>query len=78
VPERVKLLLVCLLLLAVNVSNQQAQSSRAAQRHPNVVFMFADNFGWGEVGMYGSVRGDFLPTIAAAAGAEVPNKVRQV
>ena len=27
---------------------------------PNIVLMFPDNLGWGEVGVYGSVRG--LPT----------------
>ncbi len=32
----------------------------AAQSHPNVVLIFPDNLGWGEVGVYGSVRG--VPT----------------
>ena len=29
----------------------------SAQARPNIVLMFPDNLGWGEVGVYGSVRG---------------------
>ena len=36
-----------------------AAESKPAQR-PNIVIMFTDNLGWGEVGVYGSVRG--VPT----------------
>jgi len=74
-PKRVKLLCACLLLLAVNVPSQQAQSSRTPQHRPNVVFMFADNLGWGEVGVYGSVRGVPTPRIdrLAAEGIRLNN-----
>src|SRR5262245_57642582 len=35
-----------------------AQASR-----PNIVLMFPDNLGWGEVGAYGSVRGNLTPRL---------------
>lgn len=35
----------------------------SAQAPPNIVFMFPDNLGWGEVGAYGSVKGDITPRI---------------
>ncbi len=37
-------------------------AAHAAQR-PNIVLMFPDNLGWGEVGVYGSVRGVPTPNI---------------
>ena len=37
-----------------------------AQR-PNVVLIFPDNLGWGEVGAYGSVRGVPTPNIDSLA-----------
>lgn len=37
-----------------------AQSVAAQGRRPNIVLIFPDNLGWGEVGAYGSVRG--VPT----------------
>jgi arylsulfatase len=48
----------------------QTQSQR-----PNIVLMFADNVGWGEVGAYGSVRGDLTPRLdkMAAAGIRLNN-----
>jgi hypothetical protein len=30
---------------------------------PNIVLIFPDNLGWGEVGAYGSVRGDLTPQL---------------
>jgi arylsulfatase A-like enzyme len=74
-PKRVKLLFASLFLLAINAPNQQAQSPRGSQQRPNVVFMFADNLGWGEVGVYGSVRGVPTPRIdkLAAEGIRLNN-----
>jgi len=48
----------------------QAQTSR-----PNVVLIFPDNLGWGEVGAYGSVRGNLTPRIdkMAADGLRLNN-----
>jgi len=48
----------------------------AAQgRRPNVVLIFPDNLGWGEVGVYGSVRGNLTPRLdkLAAEGMRLNN-----
>src|SRR5262245_38841918 len=47
-----------------------AQASR-----PNIVLMFPDNLGWGEVGVYGGVRGQLTPRIdkLAAEGIRLNN-----
>jgi hypothetical protein len=47
-----------------------AQPSR-----PNIVLMFPDNLGWGEVGVYGGVRGQLTPRIdkLAAEGIRLNN-----
>ena len=67
-------LLVCawLWLLSGNVS---AQSGRTQQTRPNIVLIFPDNLGWGEVGAYGSVRGALTPRIdrLAAEGIRLNN-----
>ena len=53
--------LITLLVLTLAVIGFQAQ---AAQK-PNIVFIFIDNFGWGEVGTYGGgiLRGAPTPNI---------------
>ncbi len=56
------LLFSFLLLAGVLASSARAQAA-AAQQRPNIVLMFADNLGWGEVGIYGSVRGVPTPRI---------------
>src|SRR5688500_6128324 len=42
---------------------------------PNIVIIFPDNLGWGEVGAYGSVRGDITPRLdkMAAEGLKLTN-----
>ena len=54
-------------LANINPSDAAAQSTRsvpgAQQRRPNIVLIFPDNLGWGEVGAYGSVRGVPTPRI---------------
>src|SRR6188474_550897 len=42
---------------------------------PNIVLMFPDNLGWGEVGVYGGVRGHLTPRIdkLAAEGIRLNN-----
>ncbi len=42
---------------------------------PNIVLIFPDNLGWGEVGAYGSVRGDLTPRLdkLAAEGLRLNN-----
>ena len=52
-----------------------APRGAGAQDRPNIVFMFPDNLGWGEVGVYGSVRGVPTPNIdrIAAEGIKLDN-----
>jgi len=52
-----------------------AQSAQTQQRRPNIVLIFPDNLGWGEVGAYGSVRGVPTPRIdrLAAEGIRLTN-----
>lgn len=38
---------------------------------PNIVLIFPDNLGWGEVGAYGSVRGDLTPRLDRLASEGV-------
>ena len=40
-----------------------AIAQRSQEQRPNIVLMFPDNLGWGEVGVYGSVRGVPTPQI---------------
>src|SRR5262247_335287 len=51
----------------------RAQSAKL--RRPNIVLIFADNLGWGEVGVYCSVRGVPTPRIdrLAAEGLRLTN-----
>jgi arylsulfatase A-like enzyme len=55
---------------------QRTASAQSAQRQrPNIVLIFPDNLGWGEVGVYGSVRGVPTPRIdrLAAEGTRLTN-----
>jgi arylsulfatase A-like enzyme len=47
-----------LFLLVAGTGTDAQQSPR-----PNIVFILPDNLGWGEVGVYGSVRGNITPRI---------------
>ena len=58
----VPIALVTALLIAPR-SHAQSPRAPAQQSRPNVVLIFADNVGWGEVGVYGSVRGPLTPRI---------------
>lgn len=40
-----------------------AETAAPQQARPNIVLMFPDNLGWGEVGVYGSVRGNITPRL---------------
>ena len=59
-----------LVILALAASTLGAQTTR-----PNIVLIFPDNLGWGEVGAYGSVRGVPTPNIdsIAAQGIRLDN-----
>lgn len=64
---------IVLALLAA-VATTAALDAQATSR-PNIVLMFPDNLGWGEVGAYGSVRGVPTPNIdsLAAQGIRLDN-----
>jgi arylsulfatase len=55
-------IVVSLALMCVAASSASAQSA-----HPNIVIMYADNLGWGEVGIYGGVRGVPTPRLDGLA-----------
>ena len=60
-------LLACLSLAAIassgSVAHLSAGEPLSQQSRPNIVLIFPDNLGWGEVGVYGGVRGDVTPRI---------------
>ena len=68
-PVRLLGLVVLGAVLAVPL-DASAQAAR-----PNIVLIFPDNLGWGEVGAYGSVRGRLTPRIdkLAAEGIRLNN-----
>ena len=62
-------------VMAPHVAAQQPGTRATAASRPNVVLMFGDNIGWGEVGSYGSVRGVPTPRLdrLAAEGMRLTN-----
>jgi arylsulfatase len=71
-------LIVCLALGTAIPSRpvaQQPAASAGQQARPNIVLIFPDNLGWGEVGAYGSVRGVPTPRLdgLAAQGLRLNN-----
>lgn len=73
------LAVLAVLALAVATSGAAARDrggrARKPPPRPNIVLMFADNVGWGEIGAYGSVRGPLTPRIdqLAAEGIRFDN-----
>ena len=69
---RAKTFLVTGLLLA-GIAAPQVHAQPSAR--PNIVLMFSDNVGWGEIGAYGSVRGVPTPRLdrLAAEGMRLNN-----
>ena len=57
--------LCCLLLSSIALRSDAPDQNAAAQAstRPNIVLMFPDNLGWGEVGVYGGVRGAPTPRL---------------
>jgi len=49
--------------IALAVGGFAPVTVHAQNARPNIVLMFPDNLGWGEVGVYGSVRGDLTPRL---------------
>jgi len=58
--------LLCSLVVLAVVASTTATAQRPATR-PNIVIMFPDNLGYGEVGIYGGVRGVPTPRIDGLA-----------
>jgi arylsulfatase A-like enzyme len=68
----------CVLLSGLAVSSAAPAAAPEAaiqQARPNIVLIFPDNLGWGEVGAYGSMRGNITPRIdkLAAEGMRLTN-----
>ncbi len=71
-------LFACVLFAALALSGPAvlfASGGQASQQRPNIVLIFPDNLGWGEVGVYGSVRGAPTPRLdrLAAEGIRLTN-----
>jgi arylsulfatase len=60
--RRLAAFILCAALMLPGLS-PWAAPGLAAQTRPNIVLMFPDNLGWGEVGVYGGVRGPITPRI---------------
>ena len=76
--RRLLQILVCAALSGVAASGATPEAptpQAAAQGRPNVVLIFPDNMGWGEIGAYGSVRGPITPRLdkLAAEGIRLNN-----
>ena len=67
----------CLLLSSIALQGDAPDQGSNAQPagRPNIVLMFPDNLGWGEVGVYGGVRGAPTPRLdkLAAEGLRLNN-----
>ncbi|HUR20764.1 MAG TPA: hypothetical protein VMZ90_08140, partial [Vicinamibacterales bacterium] len=64
--RRIARLAMCAALCgaAVSTSAHEATGTQAAaQNKPNIVLIFPDNMGWGEVNVYGGVRGPITPRL---------------
>ena len=76
-PQRARLatLVVCAGLVLTGTVGDSRSTVCAQAPRPNVVLIFPDNLGWGEVGAYGSVRGPLTPRIdkLAAEGIRLDN-----
>lgn len=59
--------IICLLLAASCTSNKQASTQSPAPKQPNIVFLLADDMGYGELGSYGQevIKTPFLDELAA-------------
>jgi arylsulfatase A-like enzyme len=68
-------MVVVLAVFALSGSFSRGEDVLTAQDRPNIVLMFPDNLGWGEVGAYGGVRGNVTPRLdnMAAEGIRLTN-----
>ena len=76
-PQRARFatLVVCAGLVLTGTVGDSRSTVCAQAPRPNIVLIFPDNLGWGEVGAYGSVRGALTPRIdkLAAEGIRLDN-----
>ena len=72
---RLSTFVVCVALVLTGLAVSHPLTLRAQPARPNIVLIFPDNLGWGEVGAYGSVRGPLTPRIdkLAAEGIRLNN-----
>ncbi|MBL0173272.1 MAG: sulfatase-like hydrolase/transferase [Gemmatimonadaceae bacterium] len=54
---------LCATVATSALSAQVASRQQAPATRPNIIMMFPDNLGWGEVGVYGGVRGVPTPNV---------------
>src|SRR5687768_8583340 len=78
VTHRIVKVAVCAALYGAVVSASAREAPRtqaAAQNKPNIVLIFPDNMGWGELNVYGGVRGPITPRLdkMAAEGIRLNN-----
>jgi arylsulfatase A-like enzyme len=66
---------LCAALVLASLLGDGSAILHAQPARPNIVLIFPDNLGWGEVGAYGSVRGALTPRIdkMAAEGIRLNN-----
>lgn len=72
---RIGALWFCITVVFAVHAGGPAELAAQSSTRPNIVLMFPDNLGWGEVGVYGSVRGDLTPRLdkLAAEGIRLNN-----
>ena len=77
---RLSTFVVCVALVLTGLAVSHPLTLRAQPARPNIVLIFPDNLGWGEVGAYGSVRGALTPRIdkLAAEGHSTQQLQRRV
>ena len=77
---RLSMLVVCAALVLTGTVRDHRGILQAQPARPNIVLIFPDNLGWGEVGAYGSVRGALTPRIdkLAAEGHSAQQFQRRV
>jgi arylsulfatase len=73
--KRVLAAVVCAGLVFAVAMRVASPGVAAQAARPNIVLIFPDNLGWGEVGAYGSVRGNITPRLdkLAAEGIRLNN-----